>query len=320
MNADQRLGQTPLARATKDLIGATASIAAGASFAAFSAVGRLADFQIERDVSFGDAPAQRLDIWKRGRGGPSVLFFHGGGFQQLDKQSHWAFAERFARMGAVVFNADYRLAPAHRHPAAAEDAALAYEWVRANAQHYGADPTQLIVAGTSAGANLALGLAITRRVQAAVLFSGLLQVSDMPRLYRARASVPRYLRARMASIGVDYPAVGTGWSVPDTVDPTFDPLLHIERHGVAGLPPLFVSTGSRDEVLEDSLRLCARLDGTPHVLDIVHGRGHAFQGLLFSARVRALWQRCAHFLAEQGLTLNERETSARRARDGVRVR
>lgn len=306
MNADQRLGQAPIAHVTKGLIGATASIAAGVSHAAFAAAGRFADFQIERDVAFGSDAAQRLDVWRRTSGGPAVLFFHGGGFQQLDKQSHWAFAERFARMGAVVFNADYRLAPTHRYPAAADDAALAYEWVLAHAHRYGADPSQLVVAGVSAGANLALGLAITRRVQAAVLYSGLLQVSDMPRLYRSRASVPHYLRARMASIGVDYPD-HEAWDLPEVVDPTFDPLLHVERHGSTGLPPLFVSTGSRDEVLEDSLRLCARLDEIPHALDIVHGRGHAFQGLLFSARVRALWHRCAHFLAEHGLALHERQ-------------
>jgi acetyl esterase len=251
-----------------------------------------------RDVAF--SPSQKLDVWKQQDGGPAVLFFHGGGFQQLDKQSHWAFSERFARMGAVVFNADYRLAPQHRHPAAATDAALALEWVRANAQRYGADASQLIVAGVSAGANLALGLAITRHVQAAVLFSGLLQVTDMPRLYRARASVPRVIRARMACIGVEYPPEGTGWELPDEIDPTLDPLLHVERHGSAGLPPTFVSTGSADSVLEDSLRLSARLQ-TPHELDVLPGFGHAFQGFLFHEHVRAMWQRCARFLAGQGL-------------------
>jgi acetyl esterase/lipase len=296
---DQRLGQTKLAHLTKDAIGFTAGALARSSYNLYRARGELAGLQIEREISF--AREQKLDVWKQRDGGPAVLFFHGGGFQQLDKQSHWAFSERFARMGAVVFNADYRLAPAHRHPAAAEDAADALTWVQQNAACYGADPSQLIVAGTSAGANLALGLAITRRVQAAVLFSGLLQVSDMPRLYRSRASVPLAIRARMACIGVEYPPLGTGWELPAQVDPTLDPLLHIEREGTAGLPPLYVSTGSVDNVLEDSLRLCARLDGLPHELDVLPGGGHAFQGFLFKESVRAVWRRCARFLAAQGL-------------------
>ncbi len=297
---DQRLGQTPLARLTKDAIGLSAGTLARASYALYKARGALHDLRIERDIAFN--AAQRLDLWKQREGGPAVLFFHGGGFQQLDKQSHWAFSERFARMGAVVFNADYRLAPQHRHPAAAHDAMDAYEWVRANAARYGADPSQIIVSGVSAGANLALGLAVTRHVAAAVLFSGLLQVTDMPRLYRARASVPLAIRARIASIGVEYPPLGTGWTLPEEADPTLDPLLHIERKATS-LPPLYVSTGSVDNVLEDSLRLCARLQG-PHELDVVPGMGHAFQGLLFSARVRAMWQRCARFLAAQGLRVS----------------
>ncbi|MET0284907.1 MAG: alpha/beta hydrolase [Polyangiales bacterium] len=296
---DQRLGQTKLAHLTKDAIGLTAGTLARASHALCKARGDFAGLHIERDLPF--AGTQKLDVWKQGDGGPAVLFFHGGGFQQLDKQSHWAFSERFARMGAVVFNADYRLAPAHRHPAAASDAAEALTWVRANAARHGADPTQIIVAGTSAGANLALGLALTQQVQAAVLFSGLLQVTDMPRLYRSRASVPLAIRARMACIGVEYPPLGMGWELPTQVDPTLDPLLHVEREGSAGLPPLYVSTGSVDNVLEDSLRLCARLDDVPHELDVMPGGGHAFQGFTFSARVRAMWERCARFLAAQGL-------------------
>jgi acetyl esterase/lipase len=298
---DQRLGQTKLAHLTKGAIGLAASTAASVSHALYEVRGAFEGLQIEREIPYG---GQRLDMWKQRDGGPAVLFFHGGGFQQLDKHSHWAFSERFARMGAVVFNADYRLAPAHRHPAAATDALHAYDWVKANAARYGADPSQLIVSGTSAGANLALGLAITRPVQAAVLFSGLLQVSDMPRLSRSRASVPHVLRARMASIGAEYPPEGLGWALPAREDPTLDPLLHVERRGPAGLPPLFVSTGSLDNVLEDSLRLCARLDEVPHELDVVPGAGHAFQGFVFREPVRAMWRRCARFLAAQGLAVS----------------
>jgi len=166
---------------------------------------------------------------------------------------------------------------------------------------FGADPKQLIVAGTSAGANLALGLAITHGARAAVSFSGLLQVSDMPRLYRGR-SVPYPIRARMANIGLEYPPEGTGWTVPSVVDPRLDPLLHIERSPPPHVPT-FISTGTADQVLEDAQRLHARLDATgmPNQLDVEPGGGHAFQGLIFKANVRAVWQRCEAFLRAQGL-------------------
>lgn len=300
MNTDQELGNTTLARLTKNAIGGVASVAAGVSHAGYAACRKFNDFEITRDLTFG---AQKLDVWrlKRGLRGPLVVFFHGGGFQQLDKESHWAFAYSFARMGAVVFNADYRLAPRFRHPAAADDALRAYEFALANAARFGADPEQVIVAGTSAGANLALGLAITHGARAAVSFSGLLQVSDMPRLYR-QGGVPYPIRARMANIGVEYPPEGTGWTVPSLVDPRLDPLVHVERNPPPRVPT-FISTGSKDQVLVDAQRLHARLQatGVPNVLDLVPGVGHAFQGLIFKAKVRAVWDRCEAFLRAQGL-------------------
>jgi acetyl esterase/lipase len=112
--------------------------------------------------------------------------------------------------------------------------------------------------------------------------------------------VPLPIRARMANIGVEYPPEGSGWTVPSVADPRLDPLLHIERNP----PPqvaTFISTGSADEVLEDSQRLHTRLDatGVPNELDVVPGAGHAFQGLVFKPSVRALWQRCDAFLRAQ---------------------
>jgi acetyl esterase len=322
--ADLSLGRSALATLTKHTIGGFAASLAVASHAWFAARGAFKEIEVERELAFGPDLAHRLDVWRpratASKPRPLVLFFHGGGFQQLDKGSHWSFCERFADMGAVVFNADYRLAPQHRHPAAADDAARAYDFALAHAADYGADPDQLIIAGTSAGANLALGLAITRvdhTPRAAVLFSGLLQVSDMPRLYRSRHSVPRALRARIASIGLEYPPEGTGWSLPSEPDPTLDPLLYLERSSAlpANWPATFISTGSVDQVLEDSLRLTSRLAdaGAPHELNVLPGAGHAFQGFLFSTAVRTMWRRLGGFLAAQGLAVNAPMEASRAA-------
>jgi acetyl esterase/lipase len=124
----------------------------------------------------------------------------------------------------------------------------------------------------------------------------------MPKLYRGRrVSLP--IRARMANIGVEYPPEGSGWTVPTEVDPRLDPLLHIKRN----TPPrvaTFISTGTADQVLEDSQRLHSRLEasGVPNQLDVLPGGGHAFQGLLFKPSVREVWQRCEAFLCANGLS------------------
>jgi len=321
---DSALGSSLEAQLAKGAIAHGASILSAIARAAADLRGDLDDLEITTGLHYGDDPAQRYDVWRpRTRSSaraPLVLFLHGGGFQHLDRGSHWAFAERFAHAGAVVINADYRLAPRHRFPAAAQDAERVYSHVLAQAGSLGVDPEQVIVAGTSAGANLALGLAITRArsadrsagsaPRAAVLFSGLLQVSDMKRLYRHRRVVFP-LRARMASIAVDYLPDGgddqSAWARPTFLDPRLDPLLYLEETATlpSVLPAMFISSGGRDAVLEDSLRLRAALvdSAVPCALDVLRDGGHSFQGFLFRAEVRAVWLRCFAFLRAQGLQL-----------------
>ena len=85
-----------------------------------------------------------------------VVFAHGGGFVFCDLDSHDALCRAMANgLGAVVVAVDYRLAPEHRWPAAAEDMYAVTDWAARNASALGADPSRLVVAGDSAGGNLA---------------------------------------------------------------------------------------------------------------------------------------------------------------------
>ena len=83
----------------------------------------------------------------------TMLFFHGGGFIMGSPATHDALCRCLARVsGLRVVNAPYRLAPEHPFPAAHDDAAAAWAWVRANR------PGPYVLAGDSAGGNLAAGL------------------------------------------------------------------------------------------------------------------------------------------------------------------
>src|SRR4051812_45210205 len=81
---------------------------------------------------------------------PLILNIHGGGWVlgSLD-QGDWLCSNVAATLGAVVVSVDYRLAPTHRWPAAAEDCYAALVDVAARAAEFGADPTRLAVMGDS---------------------------------------------------------------------------------------------------------------------------------------------------------------------------
>lgn len=95
---------------------------------------------------------------------PVIVYFHGGGWVIGDLESHDTVCrELAARSGSTLISVDYRLAPEHVFPAAADDAIAATKWVAANAAELGVDAGRLAVAGDSAGGNLAAVAAIAAR-------------------------------------------------------------------------------------------------------------------------------------------------------------
>lgn len=118
-------------------------------------VGKCEDFSFS--VNDGEVvvrvywPEQNTDALR-----PGVLFFHGGG-HVIGSVAGYDNLSRFLcnRLGVVFASVDYRCAPEHKFPTAAEDAIAAWQWFRAQAPALGADPTRLGLMGDSAGANLA---------------------------------------------------------------------------------------------------------------------------------------------------------------------
>src|SRR5688500_5702300 len=87
---------------------------------------------------------------------PGIVWFHGGGWVigNLDSAD---FACRMLTnaSGCVVVSVDYRLAPEHKFPAAADDCFAATQWVVEHADELGVDASKVAVGGDSAGGNLA---------------------------------------------------------------------------------------------------------------------------------------------------------------------
>lgn len=94
---------------------------------------------------------------------PTVVYLHGGGWVVGDLDTHLGHARRLCvQADAVVVSVDYRLAPEHRFPAAFDDALAAAVDVAGRLEEFGGSD-QLVVAGDSAGGQLAASVAIAFR-------------------------------------------------------------------------------------------------------------------------------------------------------------
>jgi acetyl esterase len=94
----------------------------------------------------------------------AVLYLHGGGWATCNVDTHDSLMRRLALAGdCAVLGLDFRLAPEHPFPAPLDDAIVAWRWLCANAERLALPAAHLGVAGDSAGANLAIGLALSQR-------------------------------------------------------------------------------------------------------------------------------------------------------------
>ncbi len=95
---------------------------------------------------------------------PCLAFFHGGGWVIGDLDTHDVACRKLADEGQlIVISVDYRRAPEHKFPAAADDAVAATKWIAAHATELRIDAARLLVGGDSAGGNLAAVVAISAR-------------------------------------------------------------------------------------------------------------------------------------------------------------
>lgn len=98
----------------------------------------------------------RLYLGDRSSEHPLIVYFHGGGWVVGDLDTHDPFCRMLCELtGSTVIAIDYRLAPEHPYPAAPEDCLAAVRWVAAHVGDFGPTDHELVIAGDSAGGNLA---------------------------------------------------------------------------------------------------------------------------------------------------------------------
>jgi len=127
---------------------------------------RRRDVERVANISYGDAGRWNLlDVYRprsRPARAPVFVHLHGGAFRSGRKSKEARpLLNRLASRGWLCISANYRLSPSAQFPDHLTDAKKVIAWVREHGATYGADPSVLVVAGSSAGGNLAATAALT---------------------------------------------------------------------------------------------------------------------------------------------------------------
>lgn len=92
---------------------------------------------------------------------PVIVWYHGGGWILGSPEGDDNTCRKLSlQLDAVVVNVDYRLAPKYRFPIGVDDSFFAFRWVQDYIEEYGGDSSKIVVAGESAGGNLAAVVAV----------------------------------------------------------------------------------------------------------------------------------------------------------------
>jgi acetyl esterase/lipase len=260
---------------------------------------------VEVRTGLAYAPGDRggIDVYAPAgaRGAPVVVFIYGGSWDSGSRDMYRFVGAPLAAAGVVCMVPDYRVYPEVRFPAFMEDAAAAVAWARAHAAEHGGDPNRMLLMGHSAGAHIAVLLALDRRFLGRV---GVVPGHDL------RGVIG--LAGPYDFLPLTDPTVQAIFG-PEADWPAGQPITYV----APGAPPMLLATGDSDRTVRpgNTTRLAARLREAGNAVEerLYPGVSHveiigAFSGALsFLAPVR---QDVLRYVAERTGTPTARSGGA----------
>ena len=230
-------------------------------------------------VTRSERPLQ-LDVYRRSGDSaakPLVITIHGGSWSGGSRSELPELNSYLASRGYVVASVSYRLAPEHPFPAQTEDLNAAIEYLKSHARAISADSSQIVLVGRSAGGQIALQSAYTRRDPAIRGVVSLYGPTDQkwgwdhpsnPRVYDSWAALRSFLHGEP----VEVPDAYRESSAINHVDSTAIPTLLI--HGVKD-PLVSVRQSQR---LDSALKAAGRRHLLIELPWATHGCDYVFNG------------------------------------------
>lgn len=226
-----------------------------------------------RDVAIQDMAGEWVSVDRAHMKKYVILYCHGGGYSTGSHIYARTLTTKLAASTSMdVLSFDYRLAPEHPYPAATEDAMKAWDYLMLLG--YGA--RDVIVAGDSAGGNLALSLVLKLKEQERILPRGLLLMSPWTDLtasgesYAAKADLDPVLDAEYLSRMILNYAKGR-----ELTDPLISPLFG----DFGSFPPTYIQVGANELLFSDAEVLHKKMirANVSVKLDVFKGMWHVFQ-------------------------------------------
>jgi acetyl esterase/lipase len=275
-----------------------------------------AGIRIERDIAYGAEPAARLDIFRPAgpAGGPArpvVLWVHGGAFVAGDKADVAPYLQILAGRGYTVVGVGYERAPAARYPQPVLMVNRALRLLAKQAGPLGIGERGFVLAGDSAGAQIAAQLAAALTAPGYAASLGLIPAVDAQALRGVALFCGVYDATALDAGGLAGHVLSTArWAYFGREDGDSSRKLvefAVDRHVTEAFPPSFVSAGSGDALAPQSVALAEALAARGVRVDRLffpHGRtpplDHEYQFDLDEPAGREALERLDGFLAGLG--------------------
>lgn len=267
-----------------------------------------------RDERYGATAESLLDVYRpAGADGalPTVVWVHGGGWVAGSKEELAGYLALVASHGYTVVAPRYGLAPEHRHPAPARQTMEALGHLQSNAERLGVDPARFVLAGDSAGAQIAAQAAALVTTPGYAEAVGVTPTITGEQLRGVVLACGPYDMALLAASAADTPAGGLVNAVLRAYSGNrhFQSDRHFATASVAdhvtpAFPPALVTVGDADPLRSHSELLVERLRGAGVPVDALlfpaghtPPLGHEYQFDLDSDAGRAFLERLLSFLA-----------------------
>ena len=207
-----------------------------------------------------------------------IIYFHGGGNVIGDLDSYEVLASDFtAHLNLRTLNVDYRLAPEHKFPTAANDAYAAYLWARENADKLNINPDEIILAGDSAGGYLSSVVSLQALENNKPLPKGQVLIYPMTDISKERESLQLFAEGLILTKSMmNYFISHYINDENDRTNPLMSPLLATDEQ-LAKMPPTIITLAGFDPLYDEGKafyeklkRLNVNVRLIEH-LDLTHG-------------------------------------------------